>query len=406
MPKLQGWPERRLRPPASHRRIRNCSACPTLKSALQGIQVLNTLRNTRDFLAYLRLRSLVRSDWHSRHRKVLSLNPNYCRPAPRNVERDHLRFWQRFDPFINLNTLRICNAISGHADPHIVPEEVFATDISRCLNNIQWAPLLSHKSMYHRVFDAEIFPRCLFHRIAGHFYDSAGGLVCETHIRATLDHLHYPIVLKPNTGSSGGDGVIFAASQKEVLDYASSSTDFVAQELLKQHPFFASFNPHGLNTIRVYTYRSVTNGAIHILNSALRMGRGGSLDNETNGGIVSSISDDGNVNSFAVDKYGVRYSVHPDTGIRFDSTLIVPQFAKLRNVVVDLASRLPMMTVAGWDMSLDEAKQWRCIEVNLSGHTIRFSQYAGQPFFRNHTEEVVSYCLRHRLRRKMVIRAY
>jgi hypothetical protein len=58
------------------------------------------------------------------------------------------------------------------------------------------------------------------------------------------------------------------------------------------------------------------------------------------------------------------------------------------------------MALAGWDMSLDDQGRWRCIEVNLEGNTIRFAQYAGQPFFGEFTDEVIDYCLHHPRRQR------
>jgi len=159
-----------------------------------------------------------------------------------------------------------------------------------------------------------------------------------------------------------------------------------------------------LNTLRVYTYKSVASDRIHVLNVALRMGRGGSLDNLTAGGIACYVRPDGRLNTYAVDNYGAKFDRHPDSGLPFGPNALIPAFSSLLDLTRELAAALPMIRIAGWDMSLDPEGRWRCIEVNLSGHSIRFAQYAGQPFFGELTDEVIHYCLRHPRRRRVDFR--
>ena len=41
---------------------------------------------------------------------------------------------------------------------------------------------------------------------------------------------------------------------------------------------------------------------------------------------------------------------------------------------------------------MDSDEKWRAVELNLFGQTTRFTQYAGQPFFGEFSEEVIDYC--------------
>src|SRR5207253_2538494 len=123
-------------------------------------------------------------------------------------------------------------------------------------------------------------------------------------------------------------------------------------------------------------------------------------------GIVCFVREDGQLNGYAVDKYGRRYESHPDTGLSFGEGSTIPEFARLTELTKLLASRIPMNRLAGWDMCLDRERAWRCLEVNLRGHTIRFAQYAGQPFFAEFTDEVVHYCLSHPRFQLATVRLY
>jgi len=294
-----------------------------------------------------------------------------------------------------MDSLRVSANISGTANPQFVPEEVFAATIERCLNQFEWAPLFSHKSFYSRLFPRELFPEILVHNIDGIFFDSELGPLPGRAVAALCDGFEYPVVIKPNVNSSGGAGVSSPACSADLQSEMRDRKDFVVQPVVRQHSFFEAFNPCGLNTLRIYTYRSVLTGETHVLGTTLRMGQGGSLDNETAGGIVCHVVQGDRLNGYAVDKYGRKFDKHPDTGLRFRDAGLIPNLDKLRELARFLARRLPMMRLAGWDFYMDPGGNWRCLEVNLKGHTIRFAQYAGQPFFGSFTDEVIHFCLSH-----------
>jgi len=348
-----------------------------------------------DSLGYRRRRRAIQTDWQQRHHKVRDLNVGYQTPAQTEVEAAHRALWSPFGTRFTLDTLRIGYGASGRADPRLVPEEIFAADIDRILNPHEWAGFFSHKSLYARLFPNLPFPECFLHCLGGDYFDRDLQPIGSEAVARIIDGLTYPVVLKPNTDSSGGAGITFPKSPDELRRDAADKQNFLVQPLIEQHPFLAAFNTHGLNTLRVYTYRSVLTHEVHVLNAALRMGKDGSLDNETAGGIVCYIHPDGRLNDYAVDKYGVPFSEHPNTRIRFDGALVVPRFAEMQALCAKMATYIPHMHLLGWDMILTADNEWKCIEVNLSGHTIRFAQYAGQPFFGEFTQEVIDYCLKH-----------
>ena len=353
----------------------------------------------------MRRRRTIDRDWKERHAKIFALNPEYARACPADVEEAHRSLWEPFGTDVRLDTLRVCANVSGRADARFVPEEIFNADIERKLNPPLWPSVLSHKSFYSRWFPADVFPECLLHRVRGQYLDANLEPLSGAAVDAACASFEFPVILKPSTGTSGGAGVCFPKDGNELAREISKLEDAVVQRIIEQHAFFRAFNAVGLNTLRVYTYRSVTTNEIHVLNVALRMGKGGSLDNETAGGIVCFVRDDGSLNDYAVDKYGKRFTAHPDTGIAFAGRSL-PDFAGLPSLVKGLAARIPMIRLVGWDVCMDDRGRWRCIEANLDGQTIRFSQYGGQPFFGAFTEEVIDYCLRHPRHRRCEMTVY
>ena len=182
----------------------------------------------------------------------------------------------------------VCWNISGHADPRIVPEELFASEIERVLAHRDWTPVFSHKSMYSRFFPADVFPECYFHNIEGQFFDAALNPLEGTAL-PHFEAFEYPVVLKPNTGSSGGKGVSFPKTPEELRSAIEGRIDFVRSAPHPAGRILRKLQRLWPEHATRFHYKSVLDDEVHVLNTALRLGKGGSLDNETAGGIVCFI---------------------------------------------------------------------------------------------------------------------
>lgn len=347
-------------------------------------------------LLHRRIRYLTRRDWKIRFRKIFQLHPEYARKCDGGLEAEHARLWRSLDRSVNINTLRVCSNISGITDIEIIPEEIYATEIEPVLNRRSESAFMAHKSAYNRWYGNNIFPHVYLHGVDGSFFDSKYSRVAPADIDRILGTIDYPAVIKPNIDSFGGADVYFPSGKEELRTFMDSMDNFVVQERVPQHEYFDRFNRSGLNTLRVCLYRSVMTNEFEILNVALRMGKGGSLDNETAGGIVTSVGEDGSLNDYAVDKYGGRFDSHPDTGIVFADAGIIPGFEEMKSLAVRVATDVFMARIVSLDMCLDVEGKWRVIEINLFGQTIRFAQYAGKPFFGRFTREVIAHCVKNR----------
>jgi hypothetical protein len=177
----------------------------------------------------------------------------------------------------------------------------------------------------------------------------------------------------------------------DVLDYCLKKQNIVIQELIHQHEYFRKFNPGSINTVRVYVYKSVSDNEWKFLFAALRMGKDGSMDNETSGGIFTTINNFGMMNDYAVDKFCTKFKTHPNSGYSFNE--VIPDFDQLIANSLFLANQIYLSRLIGLDMCYDKNHIWRAIEVNTTGHTTRFAQYAGQPFFGKYSNEIIEYCI-------------
>lgn len=346
-------------------------------------------------LRRLKMRVAQAYSWRHRHRSVFKLNPEYLRQLPKDVRSEHLRVWRRLRRQIDPRTLELCFNISGRADPRIVPEDLFAADIEPALNRHPVAEFLANKAIYEHWFGPGVFPPCLFCKLDGQFYDADFQMLATAEVQVLLQGLASPMVFKPCMYSSGGANVRFPMNSVELQAAMEGQDNYVVQTKIIQHPFFARLNPDCLNTVRVCTYRSVANHRLHVLNAASRIGRRGTLDNETSGGLVRCLHADGRMNEYAVDKYGRKYFGHPDSNLAFTADEFVPHFEEMQALALRVAARLPLVRLASLDLTLDADGRWQVIELNLFSQTIRFAQYAGQPFFGPFTEEVIEYCRNH-----------
>ena len=63
--------------------------------------------------------------WKKRHGIVFDKHPEYRKAAAKEKEKTHREYWSYFRSNFRPETFRICEAISGDADPKIIPEEIF-----------------------------------------------------------------------------------------------------------------------------------------------------------------------------------------------------------------------------------------------------------------------------------------
>lgn len=345
----------------------------------------------KNLIAYFLIRRGAMLAWKNMFNLFFLAAPENRKAAPIEEEREHRKYWSYFSGTINPNTYRVCKNISGIGNSKYIPEEIYVTDIERTLNQDVRIDYLSNKSFYNHWFPSGIFPVDYFHNIDGEYLDKDLESITFEKVRQIASGLNYPVVIKPNHDTYGGKNVAFPASQDELLHLSKENINFVVEEKIKQHEFFDKYNRYGLNTVRVSLYRSVKDNKLHVINTAMRMGIGGGLDNLSSGGILTYIRKDGTMNGYALNKFGFKYFEHPDTHLKFNEK--IPDILFLRELCKKVAHKLFYARILSLDACYDTNSRWRIIEANVLGqHTIKFAQNAGQPFFREFTDEVVEFC--------------
>lgn len=338
-----------------------------------------------------RLRQLARRDWRRRYAEVLARQPGLASPLDTAVEKEHHSFWRELRRNVMPDTLRVCANLSGRCDPLIVPEEVMVAEIEPRLNCYPEAMLQADKNMYQRLFPAAGFPISLLSSCGGIKYDRDG--IPADHLN--YDAVTYPVIAKTSRGPGGAHGVAVIDSAVTLQEWAAKKTDWLVQPLERQHKWMAAFSPSdalGVNTVRMCVYRSLASNRWVLLNAALRLGCSGTFDNEAAGGLACALNNDGSLNSYAVDKYAAKFEKHPDSEKEFSSAGVLPHWNDLCEAALILAGQTRLVRLISFDFFLDENGAWRPIEINLRGHSIRFEQYAGRPFFGKYTSEILEFC--------------
>jgi Sugar-transfer associated ATP-grasp len=196
--------------------------------------------------------------------------------------------------------------------------------------------------------------------------------LCEDWRASSLDDLitkpNGKVVLKPVRGI-GGRGIFIISLQgnsinvnnqivsvTQVRTQLSRLNNYVVTAFVQQGEFPASIFPGAVNTIRVLTMSDPDTGEPFIAAAAHRFGSQASapVDNLHAGGLSALIDLDSGVLSAAAERGEDRlimHDVHPDTGARI-SGRVVPNWAALKEHILEVAKRLPFLCYVGWDIAL------------------------------------------------------
>ena len=330
----------------------------------------------------------VYHSFYKRHKTIYE-NPSFNNSNLTQSEKhEYLNYWRPVSPYISLKTVEISKSLSGKFNKKIIPEEFFPLYIEPRLNDDN-VTFLENKSLYNKWFTKGIFPKDYLHKIDNCYYDSELKLIedVERFIEDNIMASNLPIIIKPNKDSYGGANIYTVSNKSQILDILIKHNDLIVQEKIQQSELLNKLNKDSINSVRVCLYKDC-NGVFNVINTSIRMGVDGSLDNVSAGGISCNIDLSGIMHEYAVSKQGTKHYFHPNSGFIFKDYQF-PLYSELLNTSKNIASNTLGPRLVSLDMALDSSNNWRCIEINLHGQTIRFAQYAGKPFFGIFTDEII-----------------
>ncbi|MFC7050430.1 sugar-transfer associated ATP-grasp domain-containing protein [Emcibacter nanhaiensis] len=154
---------------------------------------------------------------------------------------------------------------------------------------------------------------------------------------------------------------------REVYDQlAEENPDgWVMEEYLTQHPIMSQLNPTSVNTIRMYIYENKA-GDIIILGTRIRIGRAGSLvDNTEAGGVSGNINPETGIVEFLHQSSPAMTEIthHPDSGEKILGFQI-PMWQEIRELGIKAISYMPETRFLGLDIAVSD-KGPTMIEMNI-----------------------------------------
>jgi len=164
---------------------------------------------------------------------------------------------------------------------------------------------------------------------------------------------------------------------------AGDDIGYFCEDVIDQHPDVARFNPHSLNTVRVWIYQP-EEGVWEVYDAVLRMGVGRVVvDNLSAGGIGPRIDIDTGVLGPAVVRRPDRpiYQEHPATGVRIEGA-VVPMWDDVVALCRQIGGIFPYLRLLAIDVALGSEGPF-VLEVSAGpqDHQVGFGRGVG-PFLK------------------------
>lgn len=287
-----------------------------------------------------------------------------------------------------------CNGIES--DKYI-PASLYFYYISPYLVNMNLSMAYVDKNMYFRHFPDVRQPKTIFHNMSGRFYTEEMQEVTFDEAVETLNG-KVRFIVKPSIESGRGRDVkmVVGGGKIQIANTLKEyESNYIIQEVVKQHPEMGRLNPTSLNTCRLYTYRRVGTSDYMLLGAAVRFGgKGAYRDNACTGGGFCKINDDGSVED-AIHNYR-RFgwgSLNTEKGLE---GLYIPNYDKVLETAMRLHKTIPYMDLIGWDIAVDEEGEPVLIELNQYPDC-EFLQIFNGPMFGEYTDELLERISKHHI---------
>ncbi len=327
-------------------------------------------------------------------------------------------YWKQYGiKFRDYSWFQWYYGINGQKDPRYIPNDVYAYIVWPYYNN----ELYSHaaedtnhfvlawrdKNYFEKYLPDVPFPRTVVRRIHKRFYDQKWNPLGDS-LDAICDILLpvQNVIVKDALDTGEGRGVKKYSLrtkddvQKLLDDWKSSN--YLIQEVIRQHPFFAQFNESSVNMMRINSWRH--GNKIEILSPVLRYGIPGFVTdvafvNGTEIVKAVGISLDGYLNETAIALDG---SKTPTRDLIRNPGERVPFWDEIIEIIKTNAPKLQHFDIVGWDFTVSADERPICIEYNIQRPSTVLCQPNNGPFFAEHTDEMLAFLKEENNREKYI----
>lgn len=336
----------------------------------------------------LRAESLYRKHEYRKKAKLRLKRMNGGFDCSKEYESIVVPFWKKYGLKPSKMWYQIFSDREKKVDPRYIPDDLWYGVIVPYFSNTQFRRFGEDKCMHDIFFKELIRPKTIIKNIAGVFYDAEMNVISME--QAVKQCLVYPgeFLIKPSIDSGEGRLISFFEKEKNnkeaiLSTMCSLKANYIAQEIVKQHPVLSELNPSSLNTVRIVSF--FFEGEVHILSSILRMGASGhKVDNIGAGGFACPIQKDGHLTEKGVNRKAEWVSENQH-GIRF-CDVQVPSYEKIIRIVKEQHRRLAHFKLIGWDFSVNTEDEPVFIEYNVCPGS---NQITCGPTFGDLTERVL-----------------
>ena len=213
------------------------------------------------------------------------------------------------------------------------------------------------------------FAQPYIRRIAGVYYNSEmNQLTLQEAVVFLKNKGSY--IIKPALDTMQGKGVTKVMLQKDDNNkekqiresFSEQKKDFIAQEVLKQHPDVERLNPTSINCCRVTTI--YINGKFDY-STILKIGKKGAFRDNWNSSYLVGVSKNGVLNDIGYDD-SLNKVFNTDNGIKIGG-IKLPKFDEMIATVEQLHKKyFPNCGMIGWDVIVDSQNEIRFIEMNIT----------------------------------------
>ncbi len=304
-------------------------------------------------------------------------------------------FKKKVNPVWHLAFYQVLNK----KDARFIPHNIWRTVILPHFNRLDLLTTYRDKNLCDIFLDNPRLPKTLVKRIHGNYYNHNNELIDRTKVLDAIYSQPNSYIIKPSQTDNGygvaelhisKEGVLLNQEQTNLQGLESQyGKDFIIQEKITQHPVMAKPHPRSVNTIRMVTFR--WKGEIINLLAFARFGVDNKLtDNAGTGGLCCGITEEGRLNSIAVDSSGRHYKKHPTTGHAFSEIGVIPSYNHICNSAISLHKQLFHFDIVSWDFSIDTESNPILLEVNFMGASYIYQFAIRRPLFGELTNDILA----------------
>lgn len=161
-------------------------------------------------------------------------------------------------------------------------------------------------------------------------------------------HCHGCVLMKPLWGGQGKGIYKLSESDLKTFDI-ENNRDFLAEQIIVQHPKMASLNSSSVNSVRVLTFKG------QVIACALRIGGHGSIvDNLHSNGVCAHLDlKTGIIDSLCINNRLEKFLFHPGSHLQLVG-FQVPNWEKVIQTAKAAALVVPQVQYVGWDIAVTE----------------------------------------------------